>query len=70
MKTSILVLTQLSLADGSIKKRKLQNFLGNQYLMHTNYTHKISNTELFFYATGRSLGAKKSIGKVLKLKPE
>lgn len=65
-----LVLTQLSLTNGSIKKRKLQNFLGNQYLMHTNYTNKISDNELFFYANGRSLGVKKSIGKVLKLKPE
>lgn len=65
-----LIITQINLADGQFKTRRLQNFLGKKHLTQTKYIQKIKANELFFYANGRTPEAKKSIVKILKLKEE
>lgn len=69
-KNAKLVITQLALEDGTFKRRRLQSLIGEKYLTQTIYSHKINENELFFYANGRVVGAKTSIVKTLKLKPE
>lgn len=69
-KNANLVITQLALEDGTFKRRRLQPLVGNKYLTQTVYSYKINENELFFYANGRAVGAKISIVKTLKLKPE
>ncbi len=70
LKDVSLMITQLSLSDGHFKKRRLQNLLSNQYLAYPNFIHQISANELFFYAKGQTTRARKSIVKVLPLKPD